>query len=129
MKKGIWALIIILLIAAGAAYYFLKPASLPVSIENRQTLEDVCISMSKQMLSDTSSLAAKTIEECTQMGLMRFSCEAALRNDQTYLASGQLEKDCAELALSEAVLESNDKRNCNKLENPVLVQECITILS
>ncbi|MEM4247048.1 MAG: hypothetical protein QXR48_00550 [Candidatus Woesearchaeota archaeon] len=128
MKKSIWIPLIILAIAGGIAYYFLKPAALPVSIENRQTLTEVCISMTKQMLSDKTNLP-DTTAECTRQGLKRFGCEAALRNDRAYFTSRQLEKDCEQLALFEAVTESNDKRNCKMLENAVLREECLTMLS
>jgi hypothetical protein len=126
MKKGIWALIIILLIAAGTAYYFIMPAGSPVSAEEQQSLKDACIKLAQNLLSDPANMPSG---ECSELGLTRFACEAALRNDAEYASSGQLENDCAQLALLEAVAESRDKRNCNQLENPVLKEECLTMLS
>jgi hypothetical protein len=126
MKKAVILLIIILLVCAGAAYYFLKPASSPVSAEQQQSLKDTCISLSKSLLSGTANMPSG---ECKELGLVRFACEAALRNDAEYSESGQLERDCAELALQEAVVESGDKRNCGKLSNAVLKEECLTMLS
>lgn len=128
MKKIILILLILIIIGGGIAYYFLRPATLPVSAENRQILTDVCISMATQMLSDKTSLP-ETISGCTRQGLKRFACEAALRNDNTYASSGELENDCKQLALFEAVVESNDKRNCKMLEKTVLREECLTMLS
>ncbi|MEM4243136.1 MAG: hypothetical protein QXM31_04525, partial [Candidatus Woesearchaeota archaeon] len=82
----------------------------------------------QKAFTDTASLP-DNIAGCSKLAFERFACEAALRNDKTYMASGRLEKDCAQVALYQAVVESKDKLNCWRLQNAVLKEECLTELS
>jgi hypothetical protein len=92
-----------------------------------QYIEGACITESRKYLSEPDQGITST-EGCKNLPFARLACEARLRGHADYAESGMLEKECTELAMFEAVVESNDRRNCNKLQKDILKEECTRIL-
>ncbi|MEM2915889.1 MAG: hypothetical protein QXT19_00820 [Candidatus Woesearchaeota archaeon] len=67
------------------------------------------------------------LQACKKMNLKRFACEETLVGNTGY-AGLRMEEDCKQLAVYTIALESEDKRNCRKISNEVLREECIAIL-
>ncbi len=68
------------------------------------------------------------MQACREMDLVRFACEKALAGNTDYAGSERMEEDCKQLAVHIIALESGDKRNCRKIRNEILREECMSIL-
>ncbi len=68
------------------------------------------------------------LQACKEMNLRRFACEAALSGNTNYAGSKKMEEDCKQLAVYTIALESEDKRNCRRISNEILRDECAGIL-
>jgi hypothetical protein len=68
------------------------------------------------------------LQACKEMNLRRFACEEALAGNTGYAGSVKMEEDCKELAVYTIALESEDRRNCRKIRNEILRDECAGIL-
>ncbi len=68
------------------------------------------------------------LQACKVMNLRRFACEEALAGNTKYAGSAKMEEDCKQLAIYALAIESRDKRNCRKIRNEVLRDECSSIL-
>ncbi len=69
------------------------------------------------------------IQKCSTAGFTRFACEAAIRGDQAYFTSGRAREDCIDSVKYEEIGESENRRACKSLRNPVLREECIASLT
>ena len=141
MQKKVIIAIAVIIVIVIIAYYFLTPEP-AVSLEIQELLIQLCIRQAPmvqhyletapQECEEPDLLCKALVEKsvsCAELSFQRFACDAVVRGDLLYFDSDQLEKDCTELAVLEAALESQKKRNCRKVDNIILKSECESILS